>query len=94
MAKYRKKPVVIEAIPCVEIIYGMEFQWEALPKWVKDAYDDSTIRVITPHGFLVRTLEGSHTALRTDMLIKGVQGEIYPCKRDIFAATYDLVEEK
>ncbi len=80
-------------MPCSEIINSMGNAWEALPKWVQDAYDQGTIRVITNDGFLVRTLEGSYTALRGDMLIKGIKGELYPCKPDIFAATYELVEE-
>jgi diketogulonate reductase-like aldo/keto reductase len=93
MAKYRKKPVVIEAIPCIEIIYAMEYQWEALPKWVKDAYEEGVITAIGWHNFTVNTLEGPLTALRGDMLIKGVAGELYPCRDSIFVATYDLVAE-
>jgi hypothetical protein len=94
MAKYRKKPVVVEAIPCVEIITKMALHWQELPKWVSYAYEEGIIRAITIGGFTVATLEGPHTALRGDMLIRGIQGEIYPCKRSIFAQTYDLVEEK
>lgn len=94
MAKYRKKPVIVDAMLCADIIDAMDHSWLALPKWVKDAYDEGVIRVVTHDYFLVRTLEGSHTASRSDMLIKGVQGELYPCKPDIFKETYDLVEEK
>ena len=44
------------------------------------------------HGF-IDTLEGGHTVCPGDYIIRGVQGEFYPCKPDIFAATYELAEE-
>lgn len=44
------------------------------------------------HGW-IDTLEGGHTVCPGDWIIKGVQGEFYPCKPDIFAATYDPVEQ-
>jgi hypothetical protein len=83
MAKYRKKPVVIEA-----------WQWRPLssehtdrevPHWlVMSNYD------IGPgNTLLIHTLEGTMTADPDDWIIKGVKGEVYPCKPDIFAATYD-----
>jgi hypothetical protein len=94
MAKYRKKPVVIEAVPCSDIISAMEHSWLALPKWVVDAYEDGIITAVNTSGFTVNTLKGALTALRGDMLIKGVAGKLYPCRDSIFIATYDLVEEK
>ena len=42
-------------------------------------------------GLVIKTLEGEHVASIGDMIIKGVAGEFYPCKPDIFAATYDVV---
>lgn len=94
MAKYCKKPVVIEAVSCADIIGAMEHSWLALPKWVIDACDEGIINTITERGFTVKTLEGQLTALRGDMLIKGVAGEIFPCIDSVFVATYDLVKEK
>ena len=41
----------------------------------------------------IHTLEGDHKAIVTDYIIKGVNGEFYPCKEDIFEKTYDIVEE-
>lgn len=93
--KYRKKPVVVEA-----------YQWnhryenyEGAPKWLKDAHqlseesqgaffvrigaEDGT--VITPHG-PVAVQPG-------DWLIKGPQGDLYPCKAYIFEQTYEKVED-
>ena len=43
-------------------------------------------------GLMIPTLEGLHRANPGDWIIKGVQGELYPCKPDIFDATYDLVD--
>ena len=84
--KYRKKPVVIEA-----------WQWnplsskeedKAAPLWlVMSEYD-----VGPGNSLMIKTLEGTMSAHPGDWIIKGVKGEIYPCKPDIFAATYDPVE--
>lgn len=79
MAKYRKKPVVIEAR-----------EWTGgnavnLLDWIGEAAKQDGASLI------IHTLEGDHEASLGDMIIKGVKGEFYPCKPDIFAATYDLV---
>lgn len=88
--KYRKKPVVIDA-----------FKWtggpdqEDYPQWIVDAIKNG--KVTFPRedeGFLImriETLEGAMTAQLGDYIIKGIKGEIYPCKPDIFEATYELV---
>lgn len=81
MKQYRKKPVVIEAIEWTggnvkDVINFMDGQ--------NVSYSDST-------GLLIHTLEGIHHATDGDYIIKGVKGEFYPCKPDIFAATYDPV---
>lgn len=78
MAKFRKKPVVIEAIEWTgenidEIARFMN--------WRNFSHDENGLRI--------HTLEGTHQAILTDRIIKGVKGEFYPCKADIFAATYD-----
>ncbi len=107
MAKYRKKPVVVDA-----------FQWKG---WQDDlsglgGYDP--FNVVEPLPILrfliiglalgsypktggcsprrlgwVKTLEGGHIVRPFDYIIKGVEGEFYPCKPDIFEQTYELVEE-
>ena len=88
--QYRKKPVVIEA-----------FQWDGKlnlrgtgwPDWLKDAERAEVVQQ-TFEGYLtIRTLEGDHRAQPGDWIIRGVKGELYPCKPDIFAATYDAVSE-
>jgi len=75
--KFRKKPIVIEA---------MQF-WENSP-------DGWPLGICTENGdFFIETLEGDLHVSEGDWIITGVKGEKYPCKPDIFEATYDLVEE-
>lgn len=81
----RKKPVEIEAIQCKEpnkITDIMKFCPTAKQS---DGGKCGLIWVIIP------TLEGDHQAKYGDWIIKGVQGEFYPCKPDIFDQTYDVV---
>jgi len=81
MAFYRKKPVVIEAV-CFD---GTNFQeisdFTGLVFLVRD--EDVGMPITIP------TLEGDHLAQPGDMIIRGIAGEYYPCKPDIFAATYE-----
>ena len=89
MSKFRKKPVVIEAVQFVgkesfpEILDFTNFAVAAAGK----QNDDGTW---TPH-IEIETLEGTMRADVGDWIIRGVKGELYPCKPDIFAATYDPV---
>ena len=79
--KYRKKPVVIEAW---EYNKGRD-----MPEWVAEAVSTR----VGSSSLFVKTLEGEHEAKHGDFLIQGVKGEVYPCKPDIFAMTYDKVED-
>lgn len=87
--KFRKKPVVIEAfqIPPVED----EQTRDAPPPWLVDAICSREVKTLPEGGVLIRTLEGSMRGDVGDWIIKGVKGELYPCKPDIFTATYDPV---
>lgn len=88
--KFRKKPVVIEAFPFVQPMDG------DMPDWLRAAFREGTVWYqggADPY-LTIRTLEGEHRASLGDMIIRGVKGELYPCKPDIFAATYDPVELK
>jgi len=89
--KYRKKPVVIEAILCLDALRLAADDWRSLPAWLVKVYESGGV-VFTPNGIYLPTLEGSMLANPDDMIICGVQGEVYPCKPDIFAATYEPVE--
>lgn len=102
MGKFRKKPVVIEAVQLTE------GNLVDVHDWVHDV-DSSTIygsvigfiksEVEKYGGLPIPTLEDGkpgcgvkHVASFGDYIIKGVQGEFYPCKPDIFEATYEKVE--
>ena len=84
MAKYRKKPVIIQAIQ----FFGSETK----PKEVKEALGCDPI-IISNQGYFIETLEGIMEVSEGDYIIKGVKGEFYPCKPDIFEATYEEVEQ-
>ena len=88
--KYRKKPVVIEAIQ-----WTGENYWEIL-KWAHAGMHPKMNAIIhgseVGSGLMVRTLEGNMMASVGDWIIKGVKGEFYPCKPDIFAATYEKAD--
>lgn len=91
MAQFRKKPVVIEA-------FQLGSEW---PDWWADAVTAN--RAVThnidgrwrggPDYALIQTLEGEMRAEFGDWIIQGVKGEIYPCKPDIFAMTYERVSD-
>ena len=94
--KFRKKPVVIEAVqwtgenlreiiaftdgPPITRSHHAGMMWEQ--------YEELVAR----DGLIIFTLEGQHVATPGDWIIKGVKGEFYPCKPDIFAATYEPAE--
>lgn len=92
--KYRKKPVVIEA---------KQFNgdnWAEIISWVHQGLHPASQSIIVraaDNVLAVRTLEDrsgqfSHYATQGDWIIKGVKGEFYPCKPDIFEATYEPAE--
>ncbi len=85
--KYRKKPVVIEAMQLTEDSRIEVWRWMV-------GEDRAKAREFFPRsqGWVIRTLEGDMKADWGDWIIKGVKGEFYPCKPDIFAATYEPVE--
>jgi hypothetical protein len=96
VAKFRKKPVVIEAITFAELVaYGQASEDANLVHGVPWSfrYKGQPITHETDDCYLVPTPEGTMRFERGDMLITGVNGEIYPCKLDIFQKTYDLVVE-
>ena len=86
MAKFRKKPVVIEAFQ-----YMGSHEQKEDPDWIVDAIKEGT--VFFEYGeMIIKTLEGNHIARKNDWIIKGIKGELYPCKPDIFEQTYEEVE--
>lgn len=90
--KYKKKPVVIEAIQ-------YDGEWKPIIDWLTDDVHFVLQFMTRPpivrnhEGFLeITTLEGVMTAQPGDWIICGVKGEFYPCKDDIFQATYEPAE--
>jgi hypothetical protein len=88
--KFRKKPVVIEAQQFVTNNEADDVNMNAIVGWIVNsggkARHDST-------DIYIQTLEGEMKAECGDWIIKGVKGEFYPCKPDIFEQTYEKVEE-
>lgn len=112
--KYRKKPVVIDAIHWRESLTPpeahaltniIEREW-GYPWLVGNALQPRTLRQAGTHGaategiwidpadgaLMIRTLKGDTKVSLGDYIIRGVQGEVYPCKPDIFEASYESVE--
>jgi len=96
MAKFRKKPVVIEAFGYFPKGPGAGRYFHDMPDWLEAAYDDDVVSNVStddhPEPRLkIKTLEGTMYADYGDWIIRGVKGELYPCKPDIFEATYEPV---
>ena len=103
MHLFRKKPVIIEAVQFESLallegeVFSIHFNTaESLPKWVRNAIIDDTLCPNFKDGksLVVTTLEGDHIASPGDWIIRGVKGELYPCKPEIFAQTYEPVDEQ
>lgn len=89
--RFRKKPVVIEAMRCSDLIFRAQNAWQDLPMWIRSPYEKGEI-LFLPDQIRIQTLEGLMIAQKDDWVICGVKGEIYPCKPDIFEATYEAVK--
>jgi len=89
-ARFRKKPVEIEAMH----FNGNEGAHE-ICKWAGSPPIQLVISAVDGRcsEIQISTLEGTMTASLGDWIIRGVQGEFYPCKPDIFEATYDSIED-
>lgn len=92
--KYQKKPVVIEAFQLVKPSPDYPADPALLPVWAANAYESGVIEFDGKgRGVKVKTLEGTMLAEWGDWIIQGVKGELYPCKPDIFEATYGQAGE-
>lgn len=99
--RYRKKPVIVEALQWngnnVIDIYNfledknVETQYEVNSEG-KNFYIDFSRGQCVTGDLMIKTLEGTMKADIGDYIIKGVNGEFYPCKPDIFEKTYEVVE--
>lgn len=101
--KYRKRPVVVEAYHLKDLSYksvgeACKFMDEKIPKTyrgigIEQPFDGYMQIVWRQNGIKIHTLEGDMLARVGDYIIKGVNGEFYPCKPDIFEKTYEKVED-
>lgn len=83
--KYRKKPVVVDAM-----------QWTGDNMYEVMEFSECSDNFSFPRDHdhcTIETLEGNHICSKNDWIIKGVKGEFYPCKPDIFEATYEKAED-
>ena len=96
MSKYVKKPVEVEAITFEELVRigaeNADTVVDGMP--VKFMYNGYVIRQYDSNSYTIPTLEGDFLMTKDDMLITGVNGEIYPCKKEIFEKTYEKCIEK
>lgn len=85
--RYRKKPVIIEAFQ-----YDGDLKTDQgyyVPEWAAEAYESGDLFYADAGDLYIKTLEGNMMVSVSDYVICGVQGEIYPCKADIFGMTYE-----
>lgn len=94
--KYRSRPTIIEAIKvCEAYAIAQHGRWTEAPFWVMQAYVNGVLSFVEDcQGYKVNvlTLEGTMTAGPEDMIIRGLKGELYPCKAEVFALRYDPEE--
>jgi hypothetical protein len=97
--KYRKLPVVIEAVQLTWATWSEVCEFVPAPWFVRGCYLSPDGRILPDDkvsetmGLIIRTLESNEFVARQgDYIIKGVFGEFYACKPDIFAKTYEKVE--
>lgn len=97
--KYRKKPVAIEAVQLKDFSLEtvrtvLEFMGQSVKNdfATQEKFYDYCYHLEEKGGMLIFTLEGDMFASLGDYIIKGVKGEFYPCKPDIFIETYETIE--
>ncbi len=85
--KYRKKPIVVDAMQFTEESKNRVFNFVTCTRYASfNEFNEPTL--------VIQTLEGDMTVSLGDWVIRGVNGEFYPCKPDIFEKTYEPVNEK
>ncbi len=81
--KYRRRMNVVEA-------WQYTGEYAEMPQWLMDALDAQGEKILCQGDtFIISTLEGEMIAQQGDWIIRGIRGELYPCKPDIFEATYE-----
>ena len=92
--KYKKRPIEIEAFQMTAERMWDNHDW---PEWLGEAWNKDTKELGSlsraQGSLIIHTLEGPMNVSVDDWIIQGIQGELYPCKPDIFADTYESVDE-
>lgn len=97
--RFRKKPIVIEAFQMTRQRRDDNGEW---PTWLNQAWQKEPHEVGSLHirpldetgeSLAISTMEGPHEVSWDDWIIRGIKGELYPCKPDIFEATYERAED-
>lgn len=90
MPKFRKKPVVVEAI---RYEGNGNVEGHKSPDWMWAGFADGTLRATDGSDpLIIKTLEGDMVVSPGDWIVQGTRGEIYPCKPGIFEETHELIE--
>ncbi|QMV48500.1 hypothetical protein Goe9_c01970 [Bacillus phage vB_BsuM-Goe9] len=92
MTKFRKKPIEVEAVEFKGWNSKQQVEFSDRPEWLNEAIGKEILFFGEPRTLTIKTLEGSMIANKGDFIIKGVKGELYPCKPDIFHKTYEEVD--
>lgn len=94
MTKYRKKPVIIEAVQWNGRNFDEIMNFMKEDHGNKLNYENEEEHAYKTQELSIHTLEGIMKASKNDWIIKGISNEFYPCKPDIFEKTYELVEDE
>jgi hypothetical protein len=89
MGRFRKKPVEVEAIQFAKD----GSNWIEVHRFMGVQCPLPLPGIVTTYSVEIRTLEGTMRASRGDWIIRGVRGEYYPCKPDMFESTYERIED-
>lgn len=101
MAKYKKNPIVVEAFQYDGDMKGSDGKYY-VPVWAVEALKKGRLFYVSfsslspshpPYDLYVKTLEGNIHVSVGDYIIQGINGEVYPCKPDIFEESYELIGE-
>ena len=94
MKSFRKKPVVVQAVQFVDSTEAIELIMNWIPKQSRYLLTPATENIEgRKRRLFILTLEGEMEVSMGDWVIKGVEGEFYPCKPSVFEKTYDVVKE-
>jgi hypothetical protein len=90
MPKYRRKIIDIEAEPVTLLLECAKNDWQRLPQWVRNNYENGTI-FFGNQSITIKTQKGTAQGTLDDMLCHGIHGELYTIKCDMFGKQYDLI---